>query len=94
MRNVHLRFPSLAQKRCLLEHLDGNSYNIGSTGVLFFVIWKATVTENWNSYLLTIHVIGNSLSGFWKKLSVMLWSNGGSWLKLPAIFRAENSENI
>ena len=31
-----------------------------------FVIWKETLKENWNTELLSIHVIGNCLSGCWK----------------------------
>ena len=40
---------------------------LGALNILFFVIWKATLPENWNSYLLSIHVIGNSPSGCWKR---------------------------
>ena len=42
-----------------LHNLDGT--------VLFCVIWKATLTENWNSYLLSIYVIGNTPCGCWKR---------------------------
>ena len=40
---------------------------LGALNVLFFVIWKATLKENWNSYLLSIYVIGNSPSGCWNR---------------------------